>query len=359
VRLPAPLPQKTVPSNLYATKQLTFLSPWLEDVSQAKMESLGLQGGFSGAIVWRVSTPKQDLCLRRWPQVHPTIDGLSAIHGLLQHITEAGYRLAPAPLLTLAGTTFFLNEDHLWELAPWMPGEASFHGQPSYEKLASAMAALADFHQAAATYQFAGNGPRKAPSPGLMQRLGILRGLQQGELEQLWKETRSAEASDLRELAFELLEGINRSLADVTGQLEAIATVPLPLQWCLRDVRHDHLLFTGEQVTGLIDFGAAAVDSVACDLARLIGSMVNDRADDWQKALGAYHQRRPLSIDERRALAGFDAGGTICSATNWVRWLFVEGRSFPQIHALHDQLVWLRDRLASLSSRSGASSLLK
>jgi len=278
------------------------------------MQSLGLQGGFSGAIVWRVSTPKQDLCLRRWPQVHPTIDGLLSIHGLLQHIAQAGYRLAPVPLPTLAGKTFFLNEDHLWELTPWMPGEASFHGQPSYEKLASAMAALADFHHAAATYQFAGEGPRKAPSPGLMQRLEILRGLQQGGLEQLWKETRSAEASDLRELAFELLEGINRPLAEVTSQLEAIANVPLPLQWCLRDVRHDHLLFTGEQVTGLIDFGAVAVDSVACDLARLIGSMVNDQADDWQKALGAYHQRRPLSIDEQRALAGFDAGGTICSA---------------------------------------------
>jgi len=319
------------------------------------MQSLGLQGGLSGAIVWRVSTPEQDLCLRRWPQVHPTIDGLSAIHGLLQHIAEAGYRLAPAPLSTLAGGTFFLNEDHLWELAPWMPGEASFRQQPSYEKLASAMAALADFHRAATAYQFAGNSAHKAPSPGLLQRLEILRSLQQGELEQLWKETRSAEASDLRELAFELLEGINRLLADVTRQLEVIATVPLPLQWCLRDVRHDHLLFTGEQVTGLIDFGAVAVDSVACDLARLIGSMVNDRADDWQKALGAYSQRRPLSIDERRAIAGFDAGGTICSATNWVRWLFVEGRSFPQIHALHDQLVWLRDRLASLSLRSGAS----
>jgi len=344
-----------VPSNLYAAKHLTFLSPWLEDVSQAKMESLGLQGGFSGAIVWRVSTPSQDLCLRRWPQVHPTMDGLSSIHGLLLHIAEAGFRLAPVPLPTLTGKTFFLNEDHLWELAPWMPGEASFHRQPSYEKLASAMTTLADFHRAAAAYNFSGHGAGKAASPGLMQRLKTLQGLQQGELERLWKETRAAEASDLRELAFELLEGIDRSLTDVKKRIEAIANVPLPLQWCLRDVRHDHLLFTGEEVTGLIDFGAVAVESVACDLARLVGSMVNDRVDDWQQALGAYDQRRQLSMDERRAVACFDAGGTICSATNWVRWLFVEGRSFPQIHALHDQLVWLRDRLASLSMRSGAS----
>ncbi len=319
------------------------------------MQSLGLQGGFSGAIVWRVSTPDQELCLRRWPQIHPTMDGLSSIHGLLQHIGQAGFRLAPVPLPTLNGNTFFLNEDHLWELAPWMPGEASYRQQPSSEKLVAAMATLADFHHAAATYRFAENGARMAPSPGLMQRLSTLQGLQQGELERLWKETRAAEASDLRELAFELLEGIDRPLADVANQLEAIAAVPLPLQWCLRDVRHDHLLFTGDQVTGLIDFGAVAVESVACDLSRLVGSMVNDRANDWKMALAAYEQRRQLSIDEHRAIAGFDAGGTICSAANWVRWLFVEGRSFPQIHALHDQLIWLRDRLASLRSRAGAS----
>jgi len=283
------------------------------------------------------------------------MDGLASIHGLLLHIAQAGFCLAPVPLRTLAGKTFFLNEDHLWELTPWMPGEASFHQQPSDEKLASAMTTLADFHRAAATYSFSGTGARVAPSPGLLQRLEILQGLQQGELEHLWKGTRAAEASDLRELAFEMLEGIDRSLADVKKRIEAIASVPLPLQWCLRDVRHDHLLFTGEEVTGLIDFGAVAVDSVACDVARLVGSMVNDRVDDWEQALGAYDQRRQLSIDERRAVASFDAGGTICSASNWVRWLFVEGRSFPQVHALHAQLVWLRDRLASLSSRYGAS----
>ncbi len=342
-------------NSLYATKQLTFLSPWIEEVSGARMESLGMRGGFSGAIVWRVSWSGKNLCLRRWPHAHPTVDGLRAIHGLLRHVGQSGYRLAPVPLPTLSGETFFVNEDHLWELTPWMPGEASYHQQPSHEKLASAMTALADFHRASETCRIAGSGARVAPSPGLASRLEILRSLQQGELERLWKETRSAEASDLRELAFELLEGIARPLDVVTKQLEQIAAVPLRLQWCLRDVRHDHLLFTGDRVTGLIDFGAAAVDSVACDLARLVGSMVHDGAEHWRASLRAYDARRPLSTEERRAVAGFDAGGTLCSAANWVRWLFVDGRSFPQIHALTAQLVWLRDRLTSLTMRAGAS----
>ncbi|MCA9230435.1 MAG: phosphotransferase [Planctomycetales bacterium] len=344
-----------MPGNTYATNQLTFLSPWFRDVSQARMQSLGLRGGFSGAIVWRVSMGDEELCLRRWPQTHPSMDGLSSIHGLIRHLDGQGYSLAPVPLPTLSGETFFVNEDHLWELTPWMPGEADYRQFPSHAKLRAAMVALADLHRAAASYQYAGNGAQLAPSPGLANRLEILQGLQQGGLDRLWKETRSGDANELRELAFELLEGIDRALIGVIDQLRAIAHVPLPLQWCLRDVRHDHLLYSGEAVTGVIDFGAVAVDSVACDLARLIGSMVNDSAEDWDLALGEYAMRRRLEIGERRAVAGFDAGGTICSAANWVRWLFVDGRSFPQIHALHAQLVWLRDRLSALAQRSGAS----
>lgn len=344
-----------MPTSFYSANQLSFLGPWFEDVSGAQMQSLGLQSGFSGAVVWRIAIAGRDLCLRRWPQVHPTIDGLQAIHGLLQHVDQAGFRLSPVPLPTRAGDTIFVNEDHLWELTPWMPGEASSREEPNEVKLASAMASLADFHLAAGSFRFSGRGASQGPSPGLQQRLEILQSLQQGELERLWKATGAAQPNDLRELALELLEGIARPLAEVSKQLEKIVAVPLPLQWCLRDVRHEHLLFTGDRVTGLIDFGAAAVDSVAGDIARLLGSMANDGTDFWRMGLDEYAKHRPLSIDERRAVASFDAAGALCSAANWVRWLYVEGKTFPQIHALSAQLVWLRDRLLSLGARADAS----
>ena len=308
-----------------------------------------------GDVPSQENSQQRDLCLRRWPQSHPSLTGLLAIHGLLQHVSSAGYDLVPVPLTTRRGETQMVLEDHLWELTPWMPGEASLASEPTDGKLSAAMQSLARFHQSAQTYNFEGDTASMAPSPGLQQRLAMIQSLQQGELQQLWLATRTAEASDLRELAFELLEGIGHSLDAVASSLRQIVDVPLPLQWCLRDVRHDHVLFSGEEVSGLLDFGAVAVDSVAGDLARLLGSIVNDQPESWLAGIDAYDKQRPLSTAEFRAIVGFDQGGLLCSATNWVRWLFVEGRSFPQIHALHDQLIWLRDRLQTLATQSTAS----
>jgi homoserine kinase type II len=342
---------------MFPIQQITFLNRWFSDVSQAQVASLGIQGGFSGAVIWRVSLEGRELCLRRWPQSHPTIDGLQAIHGLLLHLGTLGCHIVPVPLPTRDGKTFFVNEDYLWELAPWMPGQADFCSAPTPAKLTAAMHALAGFHLQALSYTQGNHGRRVARSPGLGERLEMLQTMKQGELEWLWKATRAAEGSDLREMAFELLEGIVRSLDSVKRKLEQIADTPLPLQWCLRDVRHDHLLFTGERVTGLIDFGAAAVDAVSGDVARLLGSMVNDSQECWLAGIEAYAEVRPLSDHERQSIVGFDEGGALCSAANWVRWLFVEGRAFPQIHALHSQLIWLRDRLQAIANRPTASSL--
>jgi len=344
-----------VSGNFISSRQISYLKPWFEDVSDARMESLGVSGGFSGAVIWRVSMRGEQLCLRRWPKAHPTLQGLLAMHGLLQHVANSRCNIVPVPRPTRQGETYFINEDHLWELTPWMPGEASFAREPTATKLSAAVQSLAEFHQAARTYSSEGDTARQAASPGLHERFAMTSSLQQGGLEQLWRAARTAEPNDLRDIACDLLEGIGHCLDAVTSYLQRIVDVPLPLQWCLRDVRHDHLLFTGETMSGLLDFGAVAVDSVAGDVARLLGSTVNDHADSWQAGIQVYCQQRPLTEAEQLAIVGFDEGGTICSAANWVRWLFVEGRSFPQIHALHAQLVWLRDRLQALAARSSAS----
>lgn len=43
------------------------------------------------------------------------------------------------------------------------------------------------------------------------------------------------------------------------------------VQLCFTDVHRDHVLYSGDEVTGLIDYGAVKLDSPAVDLARLFG----------------------------------------------------------------------------------------
>ena len=48
------------------------------------------------------------------------------------------------------------------------------------------------------------------------------------------------------------------------------------MQPCLRDARPEHFLFVENVLTGLIDFGAMDFETVAGDLARLLGEWLPD-----------------------------------------------------------------------------------
>ena len=86
------------------------------------------------------------------------------------------------------------------------------------------------------------------------------------------------EAALVRSLA-ERAWALSQTWAEwVPRALATWAERPLPLQPCLCDVWHDHVLFEGDTVTGVIDYGGAKIDHVAVDLARLLGSMAGDKA---------------------------------------------------------------------------------
>src|SRR5690606_13995945 len=118
-------------------------------------------------------------------------------------------------------------------------------------------------------------------------------------------------------LATQALDLAERLAPPLRKSLEKWLWTPLPMQWCLRDIWHDHILFTHNEVTGVLDFGAAAIDSAAGDVARLLGSMVGDDGDGWRIGLEAYEAVRRLSWKEQDAEWLFDATGTVLSAVNW------------------------------------------
>jgi homoserine kinase type II len=84
--------------------------------------------------------------------------------------------------------------------------------------------------------------------------------------------------------------------------------VKLPRGAIHGDLFHDNVLFVGNAVSGIIDFGFAATDFLAYDLAITVNDWCIVRAGDARGTLipelvhalaGAYHAERPLTEDER------------------------------------------------------------
>jgi len=126
------------------------------------------------------------------------------------------------------------------------------------------------------------------------------------------------------------------------------------IQPVIRDIWHDHVLFTGDEVTGLIDFGAMQNDCVSTDIARLLGSLVGDDADGWKCGLNAYRRERSLTPDEESLVQVFDASTVLLSGMNWLQWIYVEGRHFDRRTTILARLDVTIVRLEGLVARDAA-----
>jgi homoserine kinase type II len=308
-----------------------------------KIHFLAGAGGFSGSRLWKIEREAGPLCLRRWPAEHPTAERLLFIHGVLAHLGKSGIACIPVPLVNRQGSTFVPRAGHFWELAPWMPGEANFRANPSRVRLAAAMRMLAQIHVAAAV----GCTPIQA-SPTLLSRREQLATLLGGGAGQLAAAVESHHQQPLASRGRRLLAHFGRLAPLTAPRLEAAAKLRVPLFPVIRDLWHDHVLFTGDEVTGIIDFGAMRVDSAACDLSRLLGSLVGDDQAAWDFAWEAYAAIRPLSADERELVRTLDDANVLLAGLNWLTWICVEGRTFENLPAV---LARLDETLGRLERR--------
>ena len=313
------------------------------------IESLGAAGGFSGAEFWRLKTADcQQLCLRRWPPEHPTPERLQFIHAVLRHAARnlVDFQL-PVPLSTRDGHSFVSLDSSFWELTPWLAGAADFHANSSRNRLQAALRALAQFHVAASDYSHA--GPAFSPSPAVFERLQMIRELLDSGWQRMLAKIRSPDWPEFEQRARRLTALFPQLAPAVARELESFAGFRVPLQPCLRDIWHDHVLFTGDEVSGLVDFGAMRIDSVAGDIARLLGSLIGDDTAHWQLGLAAYVAIRPLSEDELRLVSAFDHSSVLLSGMNWLTWICVEKRVFtdrPRVLArLDENLARLEHRI--------------
>ncbi|MFO0877249.1 MAG: aminoglycoside phosphotransferase family protein [Gemmataceae bacterium] len=266
-----------------------YAAPWRGSLDPRRY------AGFSGAQVWKVQTLGGPLCLRA-SAAHEITAQVRQRHALLNHLAELPF--ISLPVTTLHGDTIVESQGRVWELMHWMPGQADFHARPTRERLRAATQALARVHTLLAR-QPVGAGP----CPAVGRRIDAL-------------------TAALPEILHPLARRMRRLIQVQAPRLvQTLLTMPgqVRLQWCLRDIWHDHLLFDGDRLTGLIDYAAAGVDSVACDLARMLGSLVGDDSEAWRNALTAYRELAPLTVSEEFLAVTLDRGGVVASLANWLR----------------------------------------
>ena len=320
-----------------------------EDCQPISFEPFVAHDGFSGAKIWRLTSPRGSLCLRKWPNEHPSAPRLEFIQAVLWHVDQEGFHLVPVPLETHHRHGYVRHAGHLWELAPWLPGTADFRQNPSPVRLQNALRALALFHQAARSFPLPDPGPSK--SPGIVERLERLQGLVSAGALQIGQAIRDEPWPEVASRARRLLALFPLAAAEIARELTLAARIEVQLQPCIRDIWYAHVLFQEDEVSGVIDFGSLRPENIAADMARLLGSLAGDESSDWQQGLRAYQTVRQLSEDELQLVSTFDRSTVLMGGIQWLEWIYVEHREFANRAAVLARLDEFIARLAHLTER--------
>ncbi|MGC8641721.1 MAG: phosphotransferase enzyme family protein [Isosphaeraceae bacterium] len=328
---------------------LSHYPAWAQPISA--VSPLGNAGGLSGSAIWRYSAAVGELAIRAWPPGVTSLAHVLTIHGWLREASDPDRLPIPVPLPALDGQTACELDGRCWEIAPWMPGAPDLGRPPSEVRVRAAFAALAQLHGRLSHHQ------RMVTSPGLRIRVSELEHFAgigfdrlQSALAKCPDDERVADARRWLGLARWALPGI------LPAAREAASRV-VPVQPCLRDARPDHFLFEANRLTGLIDFGAMGFETVAADLARLLGEWLADFEQLRALGLAAYEQVRPLAPDERALLNPFEAIADLLLAGHWITWHFLDQRTFAAPGAVGQGIARGLARLERLANRLSITKL--
>jgi Ser/Thr protein kinase RdoA (MazF antagonist) len=316
-----------------------------------------IASGFSGARIWKLETPVGPFALRATSKAAIDISRLAGLHRLIAHVRDRGVDQVAVPECTLEGTTIVERGGFLWQLEPWMPGVADFSRNPHSERLAAAAVCLGRWHQAAADFEPQDSevewfySTRSATAPGLVERLREIGRWNRAACDELKLRLDAACWQEFADLGRALLERFVKLAPQITSRIKLGLETGVRLQPCLRDIWHDHVLFSGDDVTGLIDPNAARSECVAADLARLLGSLVGDDRPAWDAGLASYQQVRPLTLNELALVELYDQSAVLLSGMTWLDWHCLQGREFERREVVLERLRALVARLEVLARK--------
>jgi homoserine kinase type II len=309
--------------------------------------ALGNAGGASGSQLWRYPSGSRWFVLRAWPPDGPAPDALQRIHGWLADASALDF--LAVPVADRQGRTFRAYDGRLWEISPWRPGHPEPARPPATARVRAAMTALATFHTTLARHRSAGT------SPNTVARLREVEGLLTGGFDRLERAIEASAAEPAAAAARRWIEPARAWAPRVRDELRRASGWIVPLQPCLRDARPEHILFVGDRVSGLVDYGAMGIESVASDLARLLSEWLDDDRSRRAEALDAYAAVRPLDEAETALIPVLERSSALLGAGRWARWCLVEGRAFEDPEAPRRGIERGLSRLARIVAEASGS----
>jgi Ser/Thr protein kinase RdoA (MazF antagonist) len=311
------------------------LSNYPPPLRAAAWTSLGSAGGFSGSRIWRGALRDgHSFALKAFP-IGFDLRRLEQVHKWMTAARDARLDFVPCVERCANGRTITQGDGRCWEITSWMPGSADFHNNPCDAKLSAAVAAAARIHEAWKAET------RHARCPAVLRRWQSL-----CEWEELVRSGWRPRFESLDPIAPHAEVAWNCMPAAVAIARQLL--IPwldrvVPLQPSIGDVWHDHILFQGDEVSGIIDYAAAKLDHVAADLARLLGSLVEGEATRVGMAIQTYRAVRQLPDVELIPI--LDHSGVVASIANWLRRLYFEYERIPDRAAVASRISKMVRRL--------------
>ena len=259
--------------SVYTKVGLDELNAWLTRYALSPLVELSPVASGIENTIYFVTTERERLVLTLYERL-PAED-LPFYLNLMAHLVHHGVP-APAPIADRSGTYFSMLNNKPASLVRRLEGAPQL--RPGEAHCAQIGRALAQLHVATRTFRSRHANPRGAA----------------------WR-TQAARAVK-RFL-------VPDQLALLASEMELqrkVAKKPLPHGAIHGDLFRDNALFDGDALSGIIDFGFAATDAFAYDLAITVNDWCIDDAGALDASrtralVGAYDAMRPLSDEERDA----------------------------------------------------------
>jgi homoserine kinase type II len=293
---------------------------------------------------WIVKTPESEVVLR-WVARERSLADIQFEHSFINGLCRSGlaYRF-PTPIMTKSGNSLVRRGDAYFWVYEYIEGRTSL--ERTRERIEQIATAMESIHRSSTRLQVLGS---KIPPPTIVDTWLI-------EMLQNWKsKTRKFADERLRYFASHVDECIS-SLTDICcPRYQTRPRFPIHGDWCMSNI-----VFSGEELTGIIDFDNCRFDTAIRDITLFLQYECVDDDQSFKLDLPAtqhfieyYNKSGSLSADDTDMIPAL-AISECADALWWKMYEIVHGRdaavTLSTIDNLFRSLCWYRDNEREIAS---------